>query len=407
MGNRLIVPRASLSRIASWGWWLRKCHSGSAPFPLLSLAFLFCSALLAPPASAAEPGSIYKTMAFSSTYSSQWLRWPIDPSLPPGYVANYSVVSDDGAMPQKLIDKVTEWSKYWVEEMAKESKANYDSDPYNYNRFTLITILSNPVCVPHEPGWNFGPMDFTCTTHAAFSYRNNGVTYTSEGDIFFALPAQVFPPCPNGTKMVNVPNNNLGPDECNAKCPVDDLPDFPPAGDLCSASLEAGRGRDVNNACPPLDPRMQEAKVCLDTKIHYALGNNVSTVPEATIRTQVYQNHLLEIYKKWLALQNLTPEEKVACATIKAKVDAEKQRHAIGYMPSALGADAPHVLGLAVDMAESTIYDMASTMALMDGAGGMSLTDYLQTAVGTTQGCKLCWGGTFPRPDPVHIQYCP
>jgi hypothetical protein len=191
------------------------------------------------------------------------------------------------------------------------------------------------------------------------------------------------------------------------ECPVAPLSDFPPAGDLCSASLEAGSGKDVNNACPPLDPRMQEAKACLDTKIHHALGSNADTVPGATIRTQVYQEHLAEIYRKWKRLQKLTPEEEVACATVKSRVDAEKQRHGIAYEPASYSPSDSHVNGLAVDMAESTIYAMASTMAPMDGAGGMSLTDYLRNPVGTTQGCKLCWGGTFQKFDPVHIQYCP
>ena len=104
-----------------------------------------------------------------------------------------------------------------------------------------------------------------------------------------------------------------------AQCPVGPLPDLPT--DNCSKSLEAGGGKDVNNACSSkLLPEMQKQAQCLADKIH-ALGLPY-TEPSATVRTEAYQQHLLDVWNKLREIEQtpLSDDEKLACAAVIADV---------------------------------------------------------------------------------------
>jgi hypothetical protein len=169
-------------------------------------------------------------------------------------------------------------------------------------------------------------------------------------------------------------------------CPVGDLPDFPPAGDLCSASLEAGRGKDVNNACSAAsvmsDPK---GEPCLKQKLG-VLGIPY-TGPTATVRTAAYQKHLGEVFDLYWQHQWLItdPVRYQACTAKRAIVEAEMSKHGIDYAPTP--SDSRHLDGKAFDISRATVNRIANVPALLSAAPA----------------CNLKWGGQFLKPDRVHF----
>jgi hypothetical protein len=209
-----------------------------------------------------------------------------------------------------------------------------------------------------------------------------------------------------------------------AACPVLPLTQ-PPFSDACSTSLEAGKGKDVNNKCDPLREDMRRAANCIADKINKLSSPPIKpkyTTPSATVRTEAYQNHLLEIWTKSQQLDTImnsvvyTPETKQACAATYAAVLAEKQAHGIDAQPSSSGDEAPHVERRAIDVprriANALMDQVTIEATTVDSAGVETTTitsdveDYIHSATVNPPACdsNISWGGRFKHYDPVHFQ---
>lgn len=204
---------------------------------------------------------------------------------------------------------------------------------------------------------------------------------------------------------------------CISSCPVDPLPKPPFDGDTnpaCTASLEEGAGKDVDHKCPDLTPDMVKGASCLADKIH-ALAIPY-TEPSGTVRTEAYQKHFQDIWKKWIEIQGLkTSAEKQACAATIADVTNEKARHGIKYEPSDDGDDAPHVLRRAIDIPADVADAMIAkvpmtTVSMLPGCFSCTITltgdveNYVNSATVNPPACDLRWGGQFTPVDRVHFQ---
>lgn len=208
-------------------------------------------------------------------------------------------------------------------------------------------------------------------------------------------------------------------------CPVPPLPELP-ATDLCTLSLEKGAGKDIDLACGPLDPEMVNQAQCLADKIN-KLGIPY-TEPSATVRTEAYQQHFVDIWKwnkdiKKSQDDGWTDAEKLACAPTVAKVKAEMDKHKITWAPSNSGPDAPHVLRKAIDIDEAVVDAMdekvSDTTFVMPVNCFLfcmpipvyigDVQDYVNSPLVNPPPCKLRWGGRFKdqygndKPDPVHF----
>ena len=209
-------------------------------------------------------------------------------------------------------------------------------------------------------------------------------------------------------------------------CPIDPLPKPPYPGDVdpnCTASLEKGAGKDVDKACPDLTPEMQKQAQCLADKINRLALTPAYTGPSATIRTEAYQKHFVDIWKWQNMIVNgqrtWSDAQKQACAPIKAKVDAEMAKHRIIAPPSNKGSKAPHVLGKALDIDEAVVDaldDKVSNSIYITPLPPFCLfcqpvpvyigdvQDYVNSALVNPPACNLRWGGRFTPYDPVHFQ---
>lgn len=234
--------------------------------------------------------------------------------------------------------------------------------------------------------------------------------------------------CPTGTlvgevcKTMSCPadqNWTLSGDKCTRPdCPIKPLPELP-KDDLCAQSIEAGRGKDVNNACSSkLLPEMQKQAQCLADKIH-ALGQDYSG-PSATVRTAAYQKHLLEVWSKLKEIEQtpLSDEVELACAAVIANANNEMDWHKIESDPSSKGNEAPHVLGKAIDIPKGVVDAMTarvSNTTFVTFTGCIfcipiaittigDVQDYVNSATVNPPACNLKWGGRFKRIDKVHFQ---
>ncbi len=218
-----------------------------------------------------------------------------------------------------------------------------------------------------------------------------------------------------------LPPNAIDPStgKCGPKCPVDPLPPLP-KDDLCAQSLEAGRGSDINHACPSLIPEMQKQADCLAAKIRQLALSSPYTGPSATIRNAAYQKHLREVWDKSIEIEekDMTDEQELACATIIADVDNQKRQHHIKYGPSNKGNEAPHVLGRAIDIpsdvvdalkkrvTNTTFVTFTNCILCIPIAVTTvnDVQDYINNATVNPPACNLKWGGRFKTADPVHFQ---
>ena len=220
-------------------------------------------------------------------------------------------------------------------------------------------------------------------------------------------------------------NQATGAIEVKAKCPVDPLPKPPFDGDVdpaCTASLEKGKGKDVDNVCPSLNPKMTEPNggqmQCLADKINKLALTPAYTGPSSTIRTEAYQQHFVDIWDKWTDIksQDLSDEEKLVCAVEIADVEAEMKRHGIDAPPSKKKSQAPHVLGNALDIPKEVA---KALMAKVTNTNYITfippfcficmpvpvyigdVQDYVDSALVNPPACDLRWGGNFD--DKVHF----
>ena len=201
-------------------------------------------------------------------------------------------------------------------------------------------------------------------------------------------------------------------------CPIDPLPGLP-KDDLCAQSLEAGRGKDINNACSSkLLPEMQKQAQCLADKIH-ALDQPY-TGPSATVRTAAYQQHLLEVWNKVIEIEDkeLSDEQELACAAVIADAENEMDWHKIKSDPSNKGDAAPHVRGKAIDIPTDVVDALkarVSNTTFVTFTGCIfcipiaittigDVQDYVNSATVNPPACNLKWGGRFKRIDDVHFQ---
>jgi hypothetical protein len=207
----------------------------------------------------------------------------------------------------------------------------------------------------------------------------------------------------------------------DATCPIDPLPELP-AGDNCTNSLEKGAGKDVDKACPDLTPEMQKQAQCLADKINKLALTPAYNGSSATIRTEAYQKHFVDIWKwhKDIVKQQKywTAAQQQVCAPTVAKVEAELAKHGIDAPPSNKGSKAPHVLGNALDIPRGvrdalmakvtnttfllpvncTVFCMEIPVYIGD------VQDYVNSTLVNPPACNLRWGGRFTPYDPVHFQ---
>jgi len=214
---------------------------------------------------------------------------------------------------------------------------------------------------------------------------------------------------------------------CVSACPIAPLPDLP-KDDLCTQSLDKGAGKDVDGACPPLNAKLTawngEMK-CFADKVH-ALGIPYKE-PSATIRTEAYQQHLLDVYKKSLNIADLSDAEKQVCSGVIADVNAQMDHHKITFPPSSKGSVAPHVKGIAFDIPENVAKALKARVTMTQVKASIAthhpgcisclhiplvtgdVQDYIDSAMPNPPACKLDWGGRFVNPvtkktDIVHFQ---
>jgi hypothetical protein len=168
---------------------------------------------------------------------------------------------------------------------------------------------------------------------------------------------------------------------------------------------------------------MKDEAKCLADKIH-ALAIPYSG-PSATVRTTAYQQHLLDVWVKWVETQNtqLSDTEKQVCAPRIADIENEKNQHGIDSLPSSNAQQVPHVQGSAIDVSRNVINAMiakvASSTYFLDiqtypiancaachplPMNFNDVEDYVNSTRFNPPGCNLRWGGRFNPYDPVHFQ---
>jgi hypothetical protein len=86
----------------------------------------------------------------------------------------------------------------------------------------------------------------------------------------------------------------------------------------------------------------QQALNCFEAGI---VGTGGTFNLHSAYRPDAYQKHLAEVYEKWQKLQNNKQPE---CASTKAAVKAEMDKHHISEAPCT-GNGCPHVAGIAFD----------------------------------------------------------
>jgi hypothetical protein len=230
-----------------------------------------------------------------------------------------------------------------------------------------------------------------CATPGFHSVRE-GLHWQNSFEFYFCE-------CPPGTEWNGLmcatkcpPPEKWDGQKCALECPIKPLSDDYKK-DACAASLEEGRGTDVRGACPTLTDDTKNQERCLAKKITQ-LGIPYSG-PTATFRPVVYQNHLREVWQKWLELGKIEdPEVLKTCSSVIAQVKAEKDdTHGLDYPPA---PDSNHTNRTAFDISRTTIKELMNRVS--------TEWDDVQTYVDAPPACHLRWGGRFGRPDRVHFE---
>jgi hypothetical protein len=114
-----------------------------------------------------------------------------------------------------------------------------------------------------------------------------------------------------------------------------------PTDDPDSAAMEAGYSAAAWRS--KLTDELQTAEASFKDRVQTAGGVYRLT---STYRTWWYQQHLREVWDKWVALKNNTTSQ---CATLKGEVTTEKEtKHGLRFQPA--GTDPRHVRGEAIDV---------------------------------------------------------
>ncbi len=285
------------------------------------------------------------------------------------------------------------------------------------------------VCVAHPNfcGWAPGTLisSMTCGIVPGSAVYNASfcISYTEP-----IVPLSSCPPNSTGTPTATNPTTctcdaKFQPDAAGTSCvPVSDCKISPlpslPADDLCAQSLEAGRGADINNACPSLTPEMQNQAQCVSDKIQKLGLRTPYTKPSATIRNAAYQNHLRAVWDKSKAIEKLADSEKHACTAVITDVDSHMARHDFDSPPSSSGNQAPHVNGRAIDIPKSVAKELMKKAAAFitipkplnclpckDTVTIIGdVQDYMNSTTDNPPACNLRWGGRFTPVDKVHFQ---
>ena len=159
-----------------------------------------------------------------------------------------------------------------------------------------------------------------------------------------------------------------------AGCPVSPLS---PITDSAAQNFEAGNTVDTTR----LQPALQTALSCFQSAVT-AAGGNTSSFVSSAFRPTAYQNHLREIYDKWLELKN---KSLAGCSSLKTQVQAEFNKHGLGHLKiRPASPTGPHTTGDAFDV------NIGST--------GLSINRLDELATG----CNL--RRPHPATDAVHFQ---
>jgi hypothetical protein len=180
-------------------------------------------------------------------------------------------------------------------------------------------------------------------------------------------------------------------------CPIPDL-DPLPAGDACTASLEANKGLVNPAVCTTPIPVLTAVggHPCWSGKLD---ANGIAYGgPTSTLRTPAYDRHLLNVWQLYkqhevlFAERATAPELVQACAARRAAVQAEMNNwHGLRKAP-VITPNSTHQQGRAFDVSDSVIDAVYNTTA--EGAGFL-----VNTASPSSPACTLRWGGDF-RGDP-------
>ena len=162
--------------------------------------------------------------------------------------------------------------------------------------------------------------------------------------------------------------------QLQAGCPVSPLT---PLTDPAALNFEAGNTVDTSG----LQPAMQTALSCFQTAVA-AAGGNTSSFVSSAFRPVAYQNHLREVYDKWLQLKS---KSIAGCQSLKTQVQQEIDKHGLGHLTiRPASPTGPHTTGDAFDV------NIRST--------GLSITRLDELATG----CDL--RRPHPLSDAVHFQ---
>lgn len=153
------------------------------------------------------------------------------------------------------------------------------------------------------------------------------------------------------------------------------VPPLSPITETTALAFEAGNNIDTANFTA-------QTRLGVDCLRAAAAAAGASFALTSAFRPAAYQAHLREVRDTWKAVKNLT---QIECATIKADVRAEFQRHSLleSQRPAAGNLNAPHSTGIAFD---------ATIRGLPTG----------QTVDSLASGCSL--HRPWPVNDPVHFQ---
>jgi hypothetical protein len=167
----------------------------------------------------------------------------------------------------------------------------------------------------------------------------------SEGRRYYVVVAgmdgssQPWPPSSPNARAVLVRSSQLT--QQNLSDSLCKLPPLSPITDADAQLFEAQNGQVVDEA--HLTPQTQTALACFRN----AIATHDGTIfLRSAWRPPAYQKHLQEVWDRWWALRDLTPEELAYCTELVADITEEWDTHDIDHRPA---TNSPHPQGRAFD----------------------------------------------------------